>query len=526
MSAGLVATAALRPAAGGTPSAPSAGVVARRGRALAAPLLSPVQRLATAPEAGPSVSAPVSATSLPVLGGSSAPISAPDPTGAVSTTRPPASPIAPVAPTRAATPRQRWEAAVAARPLENPRPLPAAFQAMTREITGRSQVRYTTGPATRGALAAAGALGATTGTVVHLPAPPSMAPRSVSVLAHELTHTRQPVRRPRFFLGGLTAHLDDDERSALAAGRRVLGGALPAGPTVGSGLGGLPVAPVGTGAGLPGAGHPGAGLPGAGLPGVGGLPGAGLPGVGGLPGLPGPPGLPGAGSPRGLPGLPGLPTAAGMAGLPAAGGLSGLSGLSGLPGEAGAAARSAAGEATSVGAGLVERLPVGGGIGAVADMAQTTARQTVLAAMPGGQLPDLSGAAGDAASWEQSTAGALAGQAESAAGGLAGGAMGAVSGLAGDASGWAANVAGGAGAAVSSAADAAVSSAAGGAAGQVQGLVGQAQSAAGGLAQGVAGAASGAAGAAGVDPDRIVEMVEERLLREIERRGGRWAGVF
>ena len=41
----------------------------------------------------------------------------------------------------------------------------------------------------------------------------------MSVLAHELTHTRQPVRRPRFFLGGLTAHLDDDERRALAAGR-------------------------------------------------------------------------------------------------------------------------------------------------------------------------------------------------------------------------------------------------------------------------------------------------------------------
>jgi hypothetical protein len=29
-----------------------------------------------------------------------------------------------------------------------------------------------------------------------------------------------------------------------------------------------------------------------------------------------------------------------------------------------------------------------------------------------------------------------------------------------------------------------------------------------------------------IDADRIVEMVEERLLREIERRGGRWAGVF
>jgi hypothetical protein len=29
-----------------------------------------------------------------------------------------------------------------------------------------------------------------------------------------------------------------------------------------------------------------------------------------------------------------------------------------------------------------------------------------------------------------------------------------------------------------------------------------------------------------LDPDRIVDVVEQRLLHEIERRGGRWAGVF
>jgi hypothetical protein len=29
-----------------------------------------------------------------------------------------------------------------------------------------------------------------------------------------------------------------------------------------------------------------------------------------------------------------------------------------------------------------------------------------------------------------------------------------------------------------------------------------------------------------LDADRVVEIVEQRLLREIERRGGRWAGVF
>jgi hypothetical protein len=35
-----------------------------------------------------------------------------------------------------------------------------------------------------------------------------------------------------------------------------------------------------------------------------------------------------------------------------------------------------------------------------------------------------------------------------------------------------------------------------------------------------------AAAAQRVDPDYIIEVVESRLLREIERRGGRWRGVF
>ncbi|MFD0744928.1 DUF4157 domain-containing protein [Phytohabitans flavus] len=95
---------------------------------------------------------------------------------------------------------------MAARPLETPRPLPTAFHAMASAITGRARPPlFTTGPATRQALAAAGALGATTGTVVHLPAPPAHGPLASAVLAHELTHTRSPVRRPRFFLGGASS---------------------------------------------------------------------------------------------------------------------------------------------------------------------------------------------------------------------------------------------------------------------------------------------------------------------------------
>src|SRR6185503_7816575 len=96
------------------------------------------------------------------------------------------------------------------------------------------------------------------------------APSSMQVLAHELTHTRSPVRRPRFFLGGLTSHLDDDERGALAAGRRMLGGGIPTGPTVASGLpSGLPVAPGGIPGGMP-AGIP-SGVP-TSIPGGGSLP--------------------------------------------------------------------------------------------------------------------------------------------------------------------------------------------------------------------------------------------------------------
>jgi hypothetical protein len=131
---------------------------------------------------------------------------------------------------------------VAALPLEAPRPLPSGLHAVASAITGRDRAPlFTTGPATRNALAAAGALGATTGTVVHLPSAPAASASAASamsaVLAHELMHTRSPVRRPRFFLGGAGALLDDDERHALDAGRQVAAGDHQAAGIVG----GLPV---------------------------------------------------------------------------------------------------------------------------------------------------------------------------------------------------------------------------------------------------------------------------------------------
>ncbi|MEU7904690.1 DUF4157 domain-containing protein [Actinoplanes sp. NPDC049118] len=342
--------------------------------------------LARRPGEGPTVHNPVPAEDMRVLGGGGLPPgNVPDPTGAVQLspavarrpgprTRPAprgmdfAAPVrekVPLSPVLM-SPRARWEAAVAARPLEAPRPLPNALHAMAAAISGRTRAPlFTTGPATRNALAAAGALGATTGTVVHLPAVPTTAPAAAAVLAHELTHTRNPVRRPRFLLGGMSGLLDDDERSALAAGADR---------------------------------------------------------------------------------LKAVPDAA---------------------------------------AGIVDRLPVGGGIGAVGDVATRAARAAVLEAT----ASPIAAATG----WAQN-ARSTATEAMSTATGMVDGATDAATGAVDAATG---------------AVDAAT------------GAVGTAVNAVGTAASGLAGKA-----AAALDPDKVVEIVEARLLREIERRGGRWAGVF
>jgi hypothetical protein len=314
------------------------------------------------PAAGPTVQAPSPAGNLPVLGSVPLPPGAvPDPSGAVHTT-PPAGHAVPAArPPLTGTPRQRWEAAVAARPLEAPRPLPGPLHALARSITGRPHPpRFTTGPATRHALAATGALGATTGSVIHLAAVPTSAPASAAVLAHELAHVRRPVRRPRFLLSGASSLMDDDEQEALATGQ---------------GLGRNPV-----------------------------------------------------------------------------------------------------------GAGIVDRLPVGAGLGAVGEVATRAARAAVIeatAAMPafpsGGGLgaPAFPSGGGTGAAFPAETAPGALGQ--------PGGS----------------DVAG---PQVSAGAPTAPAT-------------GQQPAAEHGVA-------------AVLDADRVVEIVEERLLREIERRGGRWAGVF
>ncbi|WP_370964400.1 DUF4157 domain-containing protein [Amycolatopsis sp. cg9] len=108
-------------------------------------------------------------------------------------------------------------------------------------------MRYTTGPRTRAALAAAGALGATTGSTVHLSTPPGSRPAALGVLAHELAHARRPVGRPRFLLGLPEGAADEDERAARSAGeavrstadRAVSAGVVDRLPVGGAGAGGV-----------------------------------------------------------------------------------------------------------------------------------------------------------------------------------------------------------------------------------------------------------------------------------------------
>ncbi len=114
-----------------------------------------------------------------------------------------------------------------ARPLEAPRPFPAHLRPLVARFAGDAgRASYTTGPATREALAQAGARGATTGSVVHLPGAPAAAMSAdlTGVLAHELSHARQPVGRPRFLLRVQSGAMDADERAAHVVGQQAAAG--------------------------------------------------------------------------------------------------------------------------------------------------------------------------------------------------------------------------------------------------------------------------------------------------------------
>lgn len=112
------------------------------------------------------------------------------------------------------------------------------------------RVSYTTGPATRRALASAGALGATTGSVVHLARPPQES--GVDVVAHELAHARQPVGRPRFLLRAPDGALDAEERAARSIGESVSGAASSVSGTAASAVSNLTSTADGMTAGIVG----------------------------------------------------------------------------------------------------------------------------------------------------------------------------------------------------------------------------------------------------------------------------------
>ena len=138
----------------------------------------------------------------------------------------------------------RWRTALRTAPLESAQPLVGRWASLARVITGRAYTRYTTGPATRQALHAAGALGATTGSVIHLSRVPSDRVEDAAVITHELAHSRTPVQRPRFMLADHSTH-EEEERAAQRTARLAGGGGAAAGRFLPGLVDTLPVTGIG-----------------------------------------------------------------------------------------------------------------------------------------------------------------------------------------------------------------------------------------------------------------------------------------
>ena len=120
--------------------------------------------------------------------------------------RPPADALATRAPstTGDATAAEAFTAVLRSSPSIAPRPLPQPLRPLAAAIVGHTAVSMRTDHVARRALAAAGKRAATTGSVIHLPRTPD--PRADrALLAHELTHVAHPSALPRFF--------DDDRPS-------------------------------------------------------------------------------------------------------------------------------------------------------------------------------------------------------------------------------------------------------------------------------------------------------------------------
>ncbi|CAN5915762.1 hypothetical protein BH23ACT10_BH23ACT10_38050 [soil metagenome] len=381
---------------------------------------------------------------------------------------------------------------------------------MARAITGRVPT-YRSGDRTRTALRAAGARAATLDGTLYLPGPPPRTRRATGVIAHELAHVaegrsraqrpagvpRQAVLphtqragssvergtpQPRFFLDRLSQHAADaGERTARRVGDLAAQRMPAAGSTL-SDAADTARSLVGRRPGLGDAADAARSL---------------------VPGLPAAPSLPDAGDAlRGL-GMPAIPDIGRALPSDVPGAIDAVRSLA--PGLPAAPSLSDAGDALR-GLGVpslpdVGSLPVGGAAGALG------AARRMLEAGPVGDIG------------RRAVAGT--GDMASSVTGMSDRATNAVSDLTGMAGAAAADVTDGLGAAGAAASEAASS------VGQTAaGLVDRAGAEAAGALSSLLGGAASAATDAESQITALVEVLEERLLAELERRGGRYAGVF
>lgn len=370
------------------------------------------------------------------------------------------------------------------------RPLPAWAAPLARRITGRTeQPLLSEGRETQQTLQTLGARGATLDSTVFVSEPVSEpTPQAAEILAHEFTHVSERPTAPRYFPG----ILDAGERLARRAGRQAmsavgqssqqLGGVgEAASDALGRGRGALGDAAGGAGSQLGQLASAGAGRLTSAISGAGGAASGALASAQGT-------------AEEQIEAARGM--ASGYAGR-------GISALRGGLGQATGAVRGVAGPALSR-----------------------------LGSLP---IPGASGLAGSAesglAGLESRAGGALGGAAESGLGELGGMASGALGGVLGGAQEALGSAMGSAQQSVEAASGAlgGAQEALGGALSGAQGTLGAA-GAAGDAAAGSIGAMLGGGASSALDATsqmgELMELIEDRIVAEIERRGGRFQGAF
>lgn len=415
---------------------------------------------------GAGQSAPASATPPP-----SAAASAPATTGALSTGRP----TPPLLPASSGNRPARPDELLRGAARVSTRPLPAWAAPLARRITGAPETPLLSeGHETQQALQTLGARGATLDSTVFVSEPVNEpTPQAAEILAHEFVHVSERPTAPRYFPG----ILDAGERLARRAGRQAMS-------AVGQGaqqLGGLGGAAESSSSQIGQLASAGAGRLTSAVSGAGGAASGAL------------------ASARGS-AEEQIQAARGMASGYTGRGISALRG--GL-GQATGAVRGVAGPALS----RLGALPIPGASALAGSAEQGLAG---LESRAGGALDSLSGAA-------ESGLGEL--------GGMASGALGQATQFGQDALG---SAVGGVQQGVES-----VSDALGGVLGGAQGALGSAQGApgaAGDAAAGSIGAMLGGGASSALDATsqmgELMELIEDRIVAEIERRGGRFQGAF